>query len=70
LNVLRGSEKEFREYFVKRIDGKSYFLITAFGQLEDQPALKETLYENFPIQAQGDGYLIFDLLHPTTTADG
>jgi len=61
LSVLRGSEKDFQDYFIKRIDGKRYFLITAFGQFEDQPALQQTLYENFPILAQGEGYIIFDL---------
>jgi hypothetical protein len=63
LNVLRGSEKDFRDFFAKRIDGKSYFLITAFKQFDDQPALKETLYGNFPILAQGSGYVIFDLVN-------
>lgn len=64
LSILRGSNKEFEEFFKKRIDGKSYFLITAFGQYEDQPALKQMLADNFPILAQGSGYLIFDLVHP------
>jgi len=61
LSVLRGSEKDFQEYFAKRIEGKRYFLITAFGQFEDQPALQQTLNENFPILAQGEGFIIFDL---------
>ncbi len=64
LSILRGSNKEFEEFFKKRIDGKSYFLITAFGQYEDQPALQQMLSDNFPILAQGNGYLIFDLQHP------
>lgn len=67
LSVLRGSEKEFRDYFVKRIEGKRYFLITAFGQYEDQPELQKMLNENFPVLSQGNGYIIFDLEHPITT---
>ncbi len=61
LSVLRGSEKDFQGYFAKRIDGKRYFLITAFGQFDDQPALQQTLYGNFPILAQQEGFIIFDL---------
>lgn len=66
LAKLRGSEKEFEEYFAKRIDGKNYFLITAFNQFEDQPVLRETLYARFPVFAEGPGYLIFDLTRPNS----
>jgi 4-amino-4-deoxy-L-arabinose transferase-like glycosyltransferase len=64
LSILRGSNKEFEEFFKKRIEGKSYFLITAFGQYADQPELQQMLSGNFPILAQGSGYIIFDLMHP------
>jgi hypothetical protein len=64
LSILRGSNKEFEEFFKKRIEGKSYFLITAFGQYEDQPALQLMLADNFPVTAQGSGYTIYDLQHP------
>ncbi len=64
LSSLRGSEKEFEEYFAKRIEGKEYFLITSFNQLDDQPDLKQTLRQRYPLIAQGTGYLIYDLAHP------
>jgi hypothetical protein len=66
LNVakLRGSEKEFEEYFTKRAQDKSYFLITAFNQFRDQPDLQEYLEQNYPVVAEGVGYLIYDLQHP------
>jgi len=64
LSDLRGISKEFIDFFAKRTEGKSYFLITAFSQLEDQPDLKQYLEEVYPLAAQGDGYLIYDLLHP------
>jgi 4-amino-4-deoxy-L-arabinose transferase-like glycosyltransferase len=64
LAVLRGISKEFMDFFAKRTEGKSYFLITSFSQLDDQPDLKEYLEETYPLAAQGDGYLIYDLLHP------
>ncbi len=66
LNVsrLRGSEKEFQEYFDKRTQGMSYFLITAFNQFNDQPDLQQYLKDHYPVVAQGVGYLIYDLAHP------
>jgi hypothetical protein len=64
LSILRGSNKEFDAFFAKRIEGKSYFLITAFGQYQDQPLLQQMLTTNFPLVAQSPGFLIFDLQHP------
>jgi 4-amino-4-deoxy-L-arabinose transferase-like glycosyltransferase len=46
--------------FADLTDGKEYFLVTAFGQLEKQPDLKEIL-SHYPIAAEGDGYLLYDL---------
>jgi hypothetical protein len=67
LSALRGSEKKFEENFAKRTEGKDYFLITSFGQFNDQPVLKQTLYEKYPVYAEGDGYLIFSLANPMTS---
>jgi 4-amino-4-deoxy-L-arabinose transferase-like glycosyltransferase len=64
LSSLRGSEKEFEEYFEKRIGGRKYFLITSFNQFNSQPDLREMLRDNYPIYAEGSGYLIFDLDNP------
>lgn len=68
LSSLRGSVKEFEQYLAKRIEGKSYFLITAFGQFNDQPDLKQALAERYPVFAEGDGYLIYDLEQPLNTS--
>jgi len=64
VSALRGSDKEFNEYFAKRSEDKSYFLITAFNQFEDQPDLQQHLEENYPRLAEGVGYRIYDLEHP------
>ncbi len=64
LTNLRGSSKEFDEFFAKRIQDKSYFLITAFKQYEDQPALQQMLTQHYLILAQTPGYIIFDLTRP------
>ncbi|OGO28929.1 MAG: hypothetical protein A2Z16_04985 [Chloroflexi bacterium RBG_16_54_18] len=61
LNSLRGSNKEFSSFFTRQTADKSYFLITSFRQFEDQPELKQELYEHYPIFAQGSGYLIFSM---------
>jgi hypothetical protein len=64
LAVLRGRDKQFEEYFTRMTDGKSYFLITAIRQYNDQPDLKETLESRYPLLAQATGYLIYDLGNP------
>jgi 4-amino-4-deoxy-L-arabinose transferase-like glycosyltransferase len=61
---LRGKEKDFEASFTNKIEGKDYFVITAFNQLNSQPKLKEFLSTNYPILADGNGYLIYDLTHP------
>jgi len=38
-----------------------YFIITDFKEFDIQPDLKEFLYNNFPVKAKSDSYLIFDM---------
>jgi len=64
LAAMRGREKGFEEFFENRTADKSYFLITSFNQLNRQPDLKQYLQDNYPIFAEGSGYLIYDLQHP------
>jgi 4-amino-4-deoxy-L-arabinose transferase-like glycosyltransferase len=64
LAALRGREKELQEYFDKKIEDKSYFLITSFNQFNNQPDLKKMLNDHYPVHAEGSGYLIYDLEHP------
>lgn len=64
LSELRGDSKEFQSFFEKNTKDKGYFLITAFKQFQDQPDLQQYLAENYPVLAEGDGYLIYNL-HPT-----
>jgi 4-amino-4-deoxy-L-arabinose transferase-like glycosyltransferase len=68
LSKLRGREKEFESFFIKNTEGKGYFVITAFNQLESQPDLKKYLVENYPVVANEEGYLIYDLQHPLNDA--
>jgi 4-amino-4-deoxy-L-arabinose transferase-like glycosyltransferase len=61
LDILRGKGKTFEEYFLKNTKDKSYFLITAFNQLDRQPDLKMHLEQNYPVLAQDENYVIYNL---------
>lgn len=60
----QGYQYDFPTLFAERAAGMDYFLVTLMGELESQPMLKEHLYKNYPIAAEGDGYILFDLQHP------
>jgi 4-amino-4-deoxy-L-arabinose transferase-like glycosyltransferase len=55
---------EFTEEFIKKIENRKYFLVTDFTEFDQQLELKAMLNANYPIYDQGDGYIIYDLLHP------
>ncbi len=54
----------FDRAFARLTKTKSYFLITDFDEYDRQPNLQKQLADNYPVLAQGKGYIIFDLLHP------
>jgi len=45
----------------------TYFVVTDMAQLDGQPALKEFLFSKYPVVAQTDTYLIFDLRSPNNS---
>jgi hypothetical protein len=57
---LRGAQLEFDGLFEDIALKKELFLVTDFNELKRQPLLKEKL-SSYPIFAEGDGYIIFDL---------
>ncbi len=59
LSEVRGGNQDASD-FAELTDGKEYFLVTAFGQLDKQPDLKKILSQ-YPISAEGDGYVLYDL---------
>jgi hypothetical protein len=59
LSEARGGNQDDAD-FASLTEGKEYFLVTAFGQLDKQPGLKEILAQ-YPIAAEGDGYVLYDL---------
>lgn len=60
LSATRNPDKDNAAQFSELTDGKDYFLVTAFGQLEKQPGLK-TILDTYPIAVEGDGYILYDL---------
>ncbi|MBU2610112.1 MAG: glycosyltransferase family 39 protein [Chloroflexi bacterium] len=48
-------------YFKNHVGDSGFFVITMLNELDAQPYLKKILYDNYPIYAQGDWYIIFDL---------
>ncbi len=60
LSEARGGNQNVAGNFADLTAGKEYFLVTAQGQLDKQPELKKILSQ-YPIAAQGEGYVLFDL---------
>ncbi len=66
LRYLAGQNVDLLQNFKHDTAGKKYFLVTMFGELDKEPTVKDLLYKNYPIYAQGPYYVIFDLQHPLT----
>lgn len=62
LAAVRSGKLDFADRFDELTADKKYFLVTAFGQLDQQPSLKKLL-DAYPIIKEGDGYVLYDL-HP------
>ena len=63
LRELAGKAKSFDEIFAERAEGKDYFLVTNFNQFEQQPELKDKLFNDYAVLEQTSEYIIFDLQH-------
>jgi hypothetical protein len=65
LSSLAGNAPmDFSSYFAEAASGMDYFLVTAFSELDAQPDLKTHLAEAYPVFAEGDGFILYDLRHP------
>jgi len=65
LRTLAGiSAPDFASHFEEMTAGKQYFVVTDLVELDRQTELKTYLAGHFPILDKGDGYIIYDLLHP------
>jgi 4-amino-4-deoxy-L-arabinose transferase-like glycosyltransferase len=59
---------EFKTRFDNAVIGQDYFVVTLMNDFNAQPMLKTYLYDNYPVYAEGDGYLIFNLTRPKESA--
>ncbi len=57
----RGTGRDFEGFFEETVLKKDLFLVTDFDDLDRQPFLKEKL-ESYPVFAEGDGYVIYNLM--------
>ena len=64
VRYLAGQDVDIPKKFAEDIAGKKYFLVTMFGEFDKQPVVKDMLFRNYPIYAQTEEYIIFDLQHP------
>ena len=58
---LLGAKRDFEDKFTNLVAKKDLFIVTDFTELNLQPFLKEKL-KTYPIFAEGDGYIIYDLM--------
>ena len=57
----RGKSQTFAQVFESNTNGRSFFLVTDMAEWELQTELQAHLVERYPLFAEGDGYLVFDL---------
>lgn len=60
LAQLKNKNRDTAAQFDEITAGNDYFLVTAFGQLNQQPELKKIL-DKYPVVGQGDGFVLYDL---------
>ncbi len=59
-NDRRGAQHDFESQFEEQALTKDFFVVTDFADLALQPFLEQKLSQ-YPIFAEGDGYVIYDL---------
>ena len=63
-SALSGNTVDLNSLFQQMTAGQDLFVVTDLGELDQQPGLKQILYNHYAIFDQGDGYVIFDLRKP------
>jgi 4-amino-4-deoxy-L-arabinose transferase-like glycosyltransferase len=61
---LAGQEFDRAKLFKEQVEGKDYFLVTAFGEFDSQAEFKDMINSAFPVLEKTDDYIIYDLKHP------
>ncbi|MBW6473434.1 MAG: glycosyltransferase family 39 protein [Anaerolineaceae bacterium] len=58
---LAGQEFDLQSLFKEQTKGMDYFLVTQMSELNNQPEIREMLFENYQIREETGDYIIFDL---------
>jgi hypothetical protein len=62
LRVMAGqAPPDFSSEFAQNVAGMDLFVVTSLPELNNQPELRDYLAAHYPVFAQGDGYLIYNL---------
>jgi hypothetical protein len=61
VRALDGRQIDLLQRFQEQAAGKHFLVVTQSGKLDLQPEIKAYVYKTYPIYAEGQGYLIFDL---------
>jgi hypothetical protein len=62
LRILAGqAPPDFTSEFARNVAGMDLFVVTSLPELNNQPELRDYLAAHYPLIAQGDGYLIYNL---------
>ncbi|NMB53749.1 MAG: glycosyltransferase family 39 protein [Leptolinea sp.] len=65
---LAGQQFDRTKMFKEQVEGKDYFLVTAFSEFDSQGEFKKMMTDGFPILEETGDYIIFDLRHPLPAA--
>lgn len=58
---LAGAEIDLQQELERRLGENDYFVVTQFGEYNNQPLLKEYLEENYPLVIDREDVIVFDL---------
>ena len=62
VRVLAGqTPPDFSSEFAQNTAGMDLFVVTSLAELDNQPELRDYLADSYPVFAQGEGYLIYNL---------
>jgi hypothetical protein len=58
---LAGAEIDLQQELERRLGQNDYFVVTQFGEYNNQPLLREYLESNYPLIIDRDSVIVFDL---------
>lgn len=64
VRALDGRQINLLQRFQEQAAGKHFLVVTQSGKLDQQSEIKDYIYKTYPVFAEGQGYIIFDLTRP------